>query len=285
MRTAHILIVHKNPNQLERLIKRLKHPDFDFYIHVDKKVDISDFLYLKELENVFFIKNRVVCNWGGYSTLEAMLGSLDEALKNNYGFYNLLSAQDYSLKKSDTIQELLLENQDKSFIYYEPEEESEWWTDAVKRYQKYHLTDFSFPGKFFVERLINKVLPKRKFPLALKLYGGSKACWWTINHESAVYLLDVFKKEKKLHSFLRFCWGTDEFVIPSILMNSPFRNKIVNNNWRYIHFPKGKANPKILRVADFEDMINSNMVFARKFDEEVDAAILTKLDQYIDRLD
>ena len=286
MRLANIIIAHKNPSQLERLIKKLKHPRFDFYIHIDKKVDISTFEYLGEIDGVYFIQNRLKCNWGGFSTLEAMVSSLSEAVNNeiNYDFYNLLSAQDYPIKKNEEIFEFFNRNADKSFVYYEDINAVQWWAGAVDRFQKYHLTDFNFLGKSFVERMMNFVLPKRNFPADWTLYGGSKASWWSLNNESASYLTNFFATQLDIKRFLRFCWGTDEFVIPTILMNSPLRDNIKNNNFRFIIFPEGRANPKILDVDDFQDLITSGMLFARKFDADIDYEILDKIDKHTDVL-
>jgi len=282
MRIANIIIAHKNPAQLERLIRKMQHEMFDFYIHIDKKIDIENFLYLKQIKGVHFIHHRVVCNWGGHSTLEAMLNSLKEVLSNDqrYSFYNLLSAQDYPLKKNQELYDFLANNSKKSFVFYETEEQSDWWSNAIQRYQKYHLTDFNFFGRYLMERVMNKVLPLRKFPLSLKLYGGSKASWWTLNHECATYLAEFFNQKNGLNKFLKFCWGTDEFVIPTVLLNSPLKDQIVNDNLRYIHFPEGKANPKILELEDLTLMLNSNMFFARKFDTPASDGLLNQIDQH-----
>lgn len=282
MRIAHLIITHKNPLQLERLIKKMRHPMFDFYIHLDKKVDIKDFEYLKSIGQVYFIQNRVICNWGGFSTLEAMLNSLSEVLDKNhdYGFYNLLSAQDYPIKSNEDIYQFFLKNSSKSFIFYETDHAEEWWSTAVNRFKKYHLTDFNFKGKSFLERIINKILPSRTFPISVKLYGGSKSSWWSLNNESATYLISYFRKQN-MKSFLRYCWGTDEFVIPTILMNSLLNNYIVNDNLRYINFPLGKANPKILGMEDVEQLQKSDMLFARKFDLTSNPEILDWIDNHI----
>lgn len=281
MRVAHIIIAHKNPLQLERLVRKMQHENFDFYIHIDKKVDMGEFLYLEQIPGVYFINERVVCNWGGHSTLKAMLNSLKEVLKKNtdYGFYNLLSAQDYPLKRNEELYRFLKEHQQNSFVFYEPEEESDWWQMAKHRYEQYHLTDFNFFGKYFMQGVMNKILPLRKFPMSLKLYGGRKASWWTLNHECASYLSGFFDQKSKLDQFLKFCWGTDEFVIPTILLNSPLKDQIINDNLRYIYFPEGKANPRILELEDMSLMVNSNMFFARKFDMPMSAAVLDKIDE------
>jgi len=284
MRLANIIITHKNPGQLERIIKRMEHPDSDFYIHLDKKIDMKGFEYLGQMDSVYFIKNRFVCNWGGYSTLEAMVGSLKEVLDNEteYGFYNLMSAQDYPIKTNEEIHEFFLSNAKKSFIFYENDPTGKWWSEAVYRFKRYHLTDFNFMGKSFLEKMLNKILPERIFPIQGELYGGSKASWWSLNTAVATYLTDVFSAQKELNKFLRFCWGTDEFVIPTILMNSPLKDNIVNNNLRYIEFPDRLANPKILDLEDFDKMMDSNMLFARKFDLDKSLEVLNKIDQYLD---
>lgn len=282
MRVAHIIITHKNPLQLERLLRKMQHSDFDFYIHLDKKMDIRPFEYLKEINGVNFIQNRVVCNWGGYSTLQAMVNSLREVVENtvDYGFYNLLSGQDYPLKSNEEIVAFFSAHAEKSFIFYETKYAAEWWETAVYRFQRYHLTDFNFTGKSFLERIINELLPKRKFPMEMELFGGSKSSWWSINKDSAVYLTDFFKRENKIDKFLKFCWGTDEFVIPTILVNSPLKESLVNDNLRFIDFPEGSANPRILGTVDFKEIMESEMLFARKFDITVNDEILDQIDAY-----
>lgn len=82
-----------------------------------------------------------------------------------------------------------------------------------------------------------------------------------------------------MRKFLKFCWGTDEFVIATMIMNSPFKDQVVNDNLRYIDWSEGNANPKILGLEDFDPILSSNMLFARKFDEHHDREILDKLDQ------
>ncbi|MGY0037939.1 beta-1,6-N-acetylglucosaminyltransferase [Pedobacter sp. NJ-S-72] len=89
MRIAHIIIAHKNPAQLERLIRVMRHPDFDFYIYVDKKIDITAFEYLEQFGQVYFIINRIVCNWGGFSIVEATIKSIDHVQQTgiSYDFF------------------------------------------------------------------------------------------------------------------------------------------------------------------------------------------------------
>ena len=283
MRVAHIILTHKNPVQLARLIKTMQHPLFDFYVHADTKMCADSLKYVESLPNVKLIKARIGCNWGGYSILKAIFNSLNEVLASgvNYDFINLLSAQDYPISTSQEICEYLAIRRGVNFITYDPSHDSEWWQHAANRYEKYHLTDWKIKGTFYLEKALNFFSSSRKFPDYEILYGGNKSTWWTISSECASYLIEVFDKNKKLRKFLQFCWGTDEFVIPTLILNSPFRDSVVNNNMRYIDWTEGNASPKLLMLADFEKIRSSNMHFARKFDLDQDENILNKIDEQL----
>ena len=74
MKLAFLLQCHKNPDQVNMLIKTLTHPDIDFYVHVDKKSDISTSIDTSS-GNVFLIPDayRVDVKWATYSQVEAAI--------------------------------------------------------------------------------------------------------------------------------------------------------------------------------------------------------------------
>ncbi len=281
MNVANIIMAYKNPAQLERMIKAMNHPSFHVFIHVDKKIDIAPFLYLAKLERVNFIKDRRLCNWGGFSFVKAIFASLEEVINApvSYDFYNLMSAQDYPIKPMDEIAAFFERSIGRSFISFDPDDKKDWWSHAVIRYQHYHFTDLKFKGKYFLQRIINSIAPKRKFPLPIKLYGSSISSWWAISKECAEYSIEFMKKSPKLANFMKYTWAADEFLLATILMNSPYRTQIINNNLRYITWSDSSAHPLILELKDLPGILNSDKLFARKFDTEVDGDILDALDQ------
>lgn len=281
MRIAHVIMAHKNPPQLLRLIERLQHPNFDIYIHIDKKVPSDKFKFLTEKTNITFIKNRVECNWGGNNFFKAIINSVSEVLHLNkdYAFINLLSGQDYPIATADDIYNYWGKNPDKNFISYDPSRESDWWKGAVNRYEKYHFTDLHFKWKYLLQKIVNTVLPKRTLPYSFELFGGRNASWWTITGGCAKYLVDELLLDKKLWDFLKYSWCADEFMVCSLIMNSKFRDKAVNHNLRYIDWSEGNARPKLLGIGDFDHIKDSGMFFARKFDQEIDSRILDKIDR------
>ena len=88
----------------------------------------------------------------------------------------------------------------------------------------------------------------------------------TLSIDCASYVAEFMNSNKKLRRFVRFTWGPDEFVIPTLVMNSKFRQTVVNDNFYYIDWSEGGANPKTLTVEDYAKMKHSGKLLARKFD-------------------
>src|SRR6185437_6905884 len=117
MKVAHLILAHKNPAQLERLVNALAHPSFDIYIHLDKKTDITPFRYLAEKNNVFLVADRAAVHWAGYGTIQATINGFRAILPNPaYDYINVISAQDFPLRSAENIYRFIAENQGAEFI-------------------------------------------------------------------------------------------------------------------------------------------------------------------------
>ncbi|SFQ51908.1 beta-1,6-N-acetylglucosaminyltransferase [Hymenobacter arizonensis] len=279
MRIAHLIMVHKNPDQVERLLKALAHEQFDFFIHLDAKIDPKDYAHLSALPRVHFIQKRQFVRWAAYSFVEAICQSIKEIqASGTYEFINLLSGQDYPIKPAESIYQFFNQHVGCTFLSFEPRE-SDWWRHAITRVERYHSVYFDFKFQYKLQALANRLLPKRKFPLPYTLYGGPYGSWWTLSADSAKYLVDFIDSHAELRRFSLFTWGSDEFLVSTILMNSPLKDRIINDNYRYIDWSKGGANPKILTVNDASLLAHTYKLFARKFDTTQDAEILDVIDQ------
>lgn len=276
MKLAYLLLVHNNPKQLKRLVNKLIDPSVDIYIHLDKKADLPSFRQEIQSPQVFFVKNREDVHWGGYSIIKATLNGLQEIADAGIGYdhITLLSGQDYPLKTNRAIQEFFTIHPDKAFMLYESVENE--WQEALPRLNRYFLTDYPFPGSTKIEGWINKLLPARKPPAGLVFVGRSQ--WFSITLEQVKYILATLQPDSKLEKYFRFTWGSDEFVFQTILYNSHFKEQMVNNNFRYTDWSGGGASPKILRMEDAASLSGSEALFARKFDQGIDAGILDWLD-------
>jgi hypothetical protein len=68
MTFAYLILAHKNPNQVLRLVNILAANNTYFFIHADKKADETLFKsVVGSHENVFFCECRKTVNWGGFS--------------------------------------------------------------------------------------------------------------------------------------------------------------------------------------------------------------------------
>lgn len=276
MRIAHLILAHKDHLLLERLIKRLQHKDADIYIHLDRKANLSDFQYLEETLNARIVDKRINTVWGNYSIIEATLVGFEYILNSGkkYTHINLLSGQDYPLKPIDEIQDFLFSNADRTFMRLLSIKDDEW-LQGKERLIKYSFGDYKWPGRYWLQTLANVILPKRRIPLDLKPYGGSQ--WLTITPECALYVINCLKNNRRLKSFFRHTWAVDEVLFQTILMNSPLKHKLVNDNLRYIE-QDGNTRPTIFTIDDADKLIASGKLFARKFDRDIDTKILDSLD-------
>jgi hypothetical protein len=279
MRVAHLILTYTNPGQTERMIRKLYHANFDFYIHVDKKYDIKPHLYLQALPNVYFIQKRVDVTWAGFSTIIATFECIKEIVASgiSYDFINFLSGQDYPIKSAAYINNFFEENKGKEFLSFRDMKND--WTEGLLRMEKYFLSAYSFKGKYRIEQLINLITPKRKLPYNLHPYG--KSMFWMLSPETAMYVVTRVEKDRKLRNFFWLCWASDEFVFQTILLNSPLKDKVINNNYRYIDWSAGGPNPRILDENDAAPLAATNDLFARKFDVINNPAILDYIDNYL----
>lgn len=281
MRIACIIMGHKNPQQIERFIKKFDLFSFDFFLHIDKKINLEPFQYLARVPRVQFVQHRVKIRWASYNFVHATLLSMKEVLNGatKYDFISIMSGQDYPIKPVSELYSILEKNRNKNFICFE--EQGDWWNHAITRIKKYHLTNFGFRGRYRLQSLLSIILPDRKFPLPYTMYGGPRAMCMTLSAECVEYIVNFIDSDKRLQRFIRLTWGPDEFLVPTLIMNSAFRETVVNNNFYYIDWSKGGVNPKTLTAGDYDVLLSSDKLLARKFDTAEDAGILDLLDKTI----
>lgn len=108
------------------------------------------------------------------------------------------------------------------------------------------------------------------------------ANWFSITDSFAKYVLD--HKQEVFQMFHQgFC--VDELFIQTLLWNSPYKNRLYDPSdefhgcMRKIDWNRGK--PYVWRNTDFEELIHSDRIFARKFSSKIDKEIIDNISQYI----
>lgn len=100
MKQAILIVAHKNPEQLKRLIGYFR-GECEIYIHIDRRSSISleERERLRSLPGVKAVVSRYRVRWGGYSILRVEMLLLKLALKmGNAGYFHLISGQDYPIR-------------------------------------------------------------------------------------------------------------------------------------------------------------------------------------------
>lgn len=303
MNIIYLILTHKNPDQLERQVRLLNDGHATFYIHIDLKSDLNLFAGLRQMENVFLIKERVDCIWGDFSTIIATLNLIENTLANHTtGMCILMSGNDYPIKPLHHINAFLDANSYKIFI--EIKEPKDIWPSFNERKQYYRVNlssereHYSFLKGFNVNTLkhyqkgcislkqfFQIAFIKRKLHLNMNLYGGSQ--WWAMNiaHLTKVYHY-VQANKKKLYAYFSYSLLPDEYFFHSIIMHfkesgypCTIEEPITYVNW----VRKNCTLPVTFEKGDLQELMgqSSNKLFARKFDIAIDEQILNEIDKYI----
>lgn len=292
MEKAYIIMAHKNPRQVHRLVSRLNDGFSEFFIHIDKTVAIAPFENIKEIGKVVQFIERVDSKWGGFGSVQASLNGL-KAIKNSGKSFDhifLLSGQDYPIKTNAAIDQFLAKSPYSVFIEYFPIPNYKKWS-GKNRGGLYRVDKYYF-GLKKQEILLSKTMNflagylhflQRKIPNVLKPYAGSQ--WWSMDMKMLNYILDYDNNHPEYRAFHKYTFVPDELYLQMIvanISNKTLIQTIENNNKRFMIWEKASsAHPNILRAKDFGAIIASDQLFARKFDENVDAEILNLIDQEI----
>lgn len=283
MKHAYLLLVHNNPEQLKRLIGLLDDERNDIFVHVDEDTDfpIADFSECAKYSTLTFI-DRISIKWADYSIVKAELNLLRAATeKGEYKYYHLLSGADLPLKNQDEIHGFF-DGQDSEFVGVVPIEcpynirHVRFYYPLLKfkRFRKHKWLKVLNEGWVKVQKclFINRIRKLDDY----HFYDGWQ--WFSITHAFAKYALD---NEKFIDKTFVSTKAPDELVFQTLAMNSPFKERLydqeslTNGSQRYIDWKRGK--PYTFKAEDFDELINSNCMFARKFDDKTDGEIIRKI--------
>ena len=277
-KVAFLILTHKNPSQIVSFVNSLDCEDVSFFIHVNVNSDIADHSVLEEIkskENVFFIEQRQKSTWGGYGIINATLLLLKKCLeKDKYDYISLHSGQDLPIKNKNEILDFLRRNQGKEFVEFFKIPSKGWWPDnGFDRIEYYwFVEEIGLEKAWELYEVQKKSNVKRKCFKNIQHYGGS--AWWTITRECAQFIIIYVNKNKNYYDYYKYTFITAEAFFHTIILNSYFKDRVVNNDLTYLEWQTGRPHPKIFTKYDYEKLINSDKLFARKFDTNVDNEII-----------
>ena len=288
MQQGILVTAYKKPDWLQRMLNRFG-PNVSFFVHVDRKSSAEDQDRYRQLthahENLVFVSNQYEVNWGGFNHLKAILLLVQKAVESGIGYCHLITGQDYPVK-SATYFETQLDGR-QNFIEFFPLPTSNWKDGGLDRLIYYHFHDIFDPktrlGKVPLKLLagIQGVLHmKRPLPDNVRFYGGST--YWSLNRVCLEYVLDYIRRDPSFLARFRYTFCAEEVFFQTVLLNSPLRETLINDNRRYIcwHTRNGSA-PAILDASDFDSIITSKALFARKMAYPESQDLVDRIDKMV----
>ncbi|HEX9943140.1 MAG TPA: beta-1,6-N-acetylglucosaminyltransferase [Thermoanaerobaculia bacterium] len=294
MRIAFLILAHHQPAHLARLVRILNRDWARIFIHIDRKVDIADFQRLApEDGNIRFLgeDQRTKVSWGGFSQVAATLNLLGAALSSGEAFtrFCLLSGSDFPIKGMEHIRAAL--DTEKEFIRVDRRIGALDANLHCKNVRYFYFTDVPLLKR----SRLSGLMPRRCYT-KINLYHGAQ--WWSLTGDCVKYIMDFIRSNRDYVCFHRWTLVPDEIFFHSIVKQSPFASNITHDfetapsyseymslnehGCTYIDWnAKGVPLPKVLTLDDYDSLMDSRCLFARKFDERRSSSLLERLEKKI----
>ncbi|HZG36016.1 MAG TPA: beta-1,6-N-acetylglucosaminyltransferase [Gaiellaceae bacterium] len=277
MKLVYVVSAYKLPRQLGRLLRRLADGEARIAVHVDAKTPEGVYRRMRHeasgLAHVHFLP-RHRSFWAGFGHVRTTLKGIEHHLANPepFDYAILLTGQDYPLVPPAVIRRRLAEAEGASFLNWFPLPTERWDANGgLDRFERLHLVSY---------KSLHLRLPwRRRIPGGLRPFGGS--AYWCLARPAVEYVADYTRRNPRYVRFFSRVFVPDELFFQTLLLNSPLRESMIDDDLRYLDWQRRPA-PAILRVDDLDTMLASGKLFARKFDESIDSRVLDELDRQLD---
>ena len=282
---AILVLVHKSPKQLMRLMKYLDDDRFDFYIHIDAKSDMDAFVFIENyirFSQVYWVKNRVETYLNDFSLVEATCNAMKEAYESgDYLYYVLLTGQDYPIKSIDRIYKKLSESYPISFIdMYGVDEAYSLGLKWVKN------IGYSYFSQSLRKKLLNivgnkfyyspngrmiKILPKI-YDKVLTILRNSPRKWiknteytysagshfWILPDVSIQHIIHRYEHDKKINAIFQHIAAPEESYFQTVLSSAPDLKLPKGMFDQFEDIDKEMDNPALRLIKWYENGVHTN---------------------------
>ena len=209
-------------------------------------MDTDEIASAVKQSNLVFVERKSI-SWGDYSQIDCEMRLLESAVPGNYDYYHLITGVDLPLKSKEEIDQFFWQNNGAEFISFD--QEANETRDFVRRY----------------------VRRSRNYPDLVFMKGSS---YFDITHALACYVLSQKDLIEKVFQYTLCC---DEVFLHTVAYNSPYREKITFSGTRFIDWSKHENSPQVLTMEHYEQLIQTEKLFARKFSSAHSAELIQKL--------
>lgn len=276
-----MIFAYRDTEKVKRLLDSLNY-NCDFFVHVDKKADISKFQNkLTGFDNVHFTKQRYNVCWGGWSQVKAIMEMMITAsdYSKEYSHIILVTETDYPIKSNMEIESYLTNHKDHEFVLaYNYRKSNEifktarvfWYDYPIKNHKIWH----------FVSSLINKLvlrwIPKKDYCL---LNGEKTDPWFgqmlfAVTPKCADYIINIYLNDDRFNRYMKTVFAPCEFYYQTIVFNSPFRINTITGgveqewtkdfSWAPLHYYDYTEDIKVFDESNLDEILNSDKLYFRK---------------------
>lgn len=288
---AFLITCYKQPQLVARIIRVLASSNHFFFIHVDKKTEISPFIdATRNINNVLFTEQINVYH-ARISQLKSELILLysvrdfEASNKIKFDYVHLISGNDYPIRSNEQF-DAFFEKTNSTFMLYDSEQ---YW-EKMKKYEEhtvndYHLNKGGLISSIFIKTLgsfLGSVFPRKKIT---NLAGGWD--WWSWNALTFNYVLDFLDSNPNYLKRWNHTLCVTEKFFHTLLFDK--KQEFNFETWNPLRFVSWKprrdmganynpCRPYDLTEAEYELIINSKAFFCRKVDEEKSSKLLDMID-------
>ena len=287
---AILITAYKNIEHLEEIV-RFFGEEFNIYIHIDKKSKITteSIDELLKNKNIAYIPRQYKINWGGLNHLLAIVELAEQAFSDERNeYFHLITGHDFPIKSKNDFSDFINKNKHSNYMEYHKLPYADWPEGGMDRLSRYNLYDL-IDGRTGRKEILLKRFSKIQKLLGIKRrlsnnfpdqYGGST--YWSLNREALEYTFSFMRNNPDYLKRFKYTFCAEEIFFQTILLNSPLKETIINNNLRFIVWENRNGNfPANLDNTDYNNIKKSEALFARKFEYPASTRLLAIIKQDI----
>ncbi|MFZ5550265.1 MAG: beta-1,6-N-acetylglucosaminyltransferase [Pseudomonadota bacterium] len=291
MKLAILLLCHEPADVVASRLASpfFAHPDVKVYLHYDAARSAEELAALKAAVppavQHAFVAQRVHCEWGDYSLVEAThrmmrLALSDEAFGFDYAA--LISASCIPIRPLSSLQEFLRRRRGLDFIQAVDVERRKWVKGGLEKERFQFYFPFSFKKhRWLFERctaLQALLRVRRAVPEGLRVHFGSQ---WFCLTRATVQAVSARLDEPALQRYFARSWIPDEFAIQSLVVQVQRPERIAGHALTYYEFDD-QGRPLVLENGQFEHLMQQPFFFARKVSPHA-GGLLTQIEDHLGR--
>jgi Core-2/I-Branching enzyme len=278
---AYIVVAHTAPRQVVRMVRALDGESVRFLVHVDRKASDAAARAIRDglagLDVTYL--PRHVCHWGGFGIVAATLEGIGALARGGrpFDYAVLLSGQDYPIKPPETISAFFAAAGGRSFLDAAALPSARFGGGGgLDRLERMHWSWTVRGRRLYVPNRYVRLSPRRRLPQGVRPYAGS--AWWALSRAAVEVVDESVRSRPALVEFMRRAQFPDESLFQMIVMESPLARTVESDDLHYVDWSGDGRSPKVLTVADLPRLREATDLYARKFDERVDAEVLDRVD-------